>query len=163
MKYFPWIAIAFVAAALICAFFLIGSPAHQRLVRFDGRRLNDLQNLQYQISNYFAAKGKLPAALADLQGFDGSTIPLDPENGQLYEYTIKGPRNFQLCANFALTSEEGQGNRPFLTPDSPYIKEILPTNWRHPAGRGCFDLTLEESISDSAREFPSSITVKPVD
>ena len=164
MKYFPWIAIAFVAAAVIGAFFLVGSPANQRLARFDERRLNDLQSIRFQIARYFAAKDKLPATLADIKGLDDFVVPVDPESGASYEYVVKAPMQFQLCANFALASDKtGQSDA------SPFAKPLMPEpggdtrweSWQHPAGRGCFDVTLEKPVSDSQYPVVPSITVKP--
>lgn len=152
MKYFPWIAIAFVAIVAVTAFFLIGSPAHQRLVRFDERRLSDLQSIRYEIPNYFETKGHLPATLADMKGSESfSSIPVDPETGTPYEYAVKGEMQFQLCASFALASDDGE--------NAPYGKGPTSENWRHPAGRGCFDITLELPISGP--KYPRIIKISP--
>lgn len=161
MKYFPWIAIAFVAATVIAAFFLVGSPANQRLVRFDERRLSDLQNIQYQISSYFAAKDILPTVLADMKGFESFSVPVDPESGASYEYVVKAPMQFQLCANFALASDEQANDSTVPRPAAPYGKEITSSNWQHPAGRGCFDITLEKPVSGSPYPVVPSVTVTP--
>lgn len=163
MKYFLWTAIGFVIVAIGAGLFIVGSPFQERMARFDQRRLSDLQNIQYQIANYFAAKGSLPASLADMQGFEGFSAPLDPQSRAPYEYAVKGPMQFQLCATFAMDSMDKSG-------DPEAIKEAISSyrgpepqfgNWWHPAGRGCFDITLENSRPNQGREFQPAFTVKP--
>lgn len=136
----------FVAAAVVGALFLIGSPAHQRLIRLDERRLGHLQNIEYQISGYFAAKMKLPASLDEMNGFEGFLAPVDPESGAPYEYSVRDEMQFRLCANFSLASETEDPARS--------------ASWKHPAGRGCFDITLERSASSLKGIYPS-VTVTP--
>lgn len=162
MKYFHWIAIGFVAVVVVGAFFLIGSPAHQRLVRLDNNRLSDLQDIQYQVSNYFAAKDQLPAALADMNGFKSYTVPVDPETGASYEYIVKDSLRFQLCANFALSNIETEDGQSVPARDAFYGKGITSASWQHPAGRGCFDMTIENPVFDSEYPIVPSVTVKPV-
>jgi hypothetical protein len=156
MKYFVWGAIIFVAAAIVGAFFFIGSPAQQRLRRFDEFRISDLQNIQYQIASYHASKNRLPAALADLEGFQSFRVPVDPETGAEYEYSVQAPDKFRLCANFALASDSGDS--PYASVPRPGWNEAKEI-WEHPAGRGCFDLLLEKNSGDPA--YPPFITVKP--
>ncbi len=57
---------AAVAAAVVAGFFLVGSPARQRLVRTDLRRISDLSTLQEEIVNYYKAKNALPQSLDQL-------------------------------------------------------------------------------------------------
>jgi hypothetical protein len=158
MKYFSWIAIIFVVAAIITGIFLVGSPTHQRLVRFDDRRLSDLQDIQYQVSSYFSSKDRLPASLDEMKGFDGFIAPMDPESGKSYEYTVSGEMQFKLCADFSLSSEEQDKNTsPRYA--SPYGKSSS-SNWDYSAGRDCFDLKLEKAPADKPT-YPPSITVTP--
>ena len=162
MKYFPWIAAVFVALAIIVAFFLIGSPAHARLLRLDAQRLADLQNIQYQVTSYFSSKGKLPAALSEANGFNGFAAPVDPESGKEYEYAARTEKSFRLCADFALASEDLE--KGSLPPGrGSYLSPALDSSvsWVHPAGRGCFDLSIEQPVSDRGFKEPPAVTVKP--
>ncbi|OGY98619.1 MAG: hypothetical protein A2855_02095 [Candidatus Liptonbacteria bacterium RIFCSPHIGHO2_01_FULL_57_28] len=162
MKYFAWIAIGFVAIVVVAALFFVGSPAHQRQVRFDEERLRDLQSLQHQLAIYYGAKGNLPATLADMKGFEGFSVPLDPETRASYEYTVKNEMQFQLCAIFALASSEGGQDdltRP-LYPKAAYYGAPTSDSWKHSAGRACFDITLEKSLPSTNQTYPAVI-VKP--
>lgn len=44
----------------------MGSPAQQRTWRLDDKRVNDLQNIQSQVINYWQQKEKLPMTLSEL-------------------------------------------------------------------------------------------------
>src|SRR3989344_532301 len=58
---------ALVLVAIISGFFILGSPMEMRLVRFDTQKVSDLQNIQWQVVNYWQQKEKLPASLEELQ------------------------------------------------------------------------------------------------
>ena len=65
-KWLAWIVSAVVVAAVVAAFFVVGSPMHQRQLNFDNRRVMDLQNLQNQILNYYQTKGHVPEQVSDI-------------------------------------------------------------------------------------------------
>ncbi len=140
------IAAIIVLASVVGGFFIIGSPASQRLARFDQQKVGDLQNIQWQVVNFWQAKRKLPQNLAELKDpISGQIIPVDGETGQAYEYSITGPMSFKLCAVFnkeSLTAGYTSGVRepmPVPTKGVPSIEE----NWQHTAGHICFDRTID--------------------
>jgi len=147
MKYFIYTIITLVAVAIIAGFFVAGSPTRQRLIRFDSQRINDLQYIQSEIINYWQSKSKLPARLTDLNdSLRGVNVPKDPEIGGEYEYSIKAPLSFSLCANFNYSLS---GN------SSPGVMKPVPVgsygtgiadNWEHSAGRVCFDRTIDKDF-----------------
>ena len=57
MKMLVWAVSFGVLASIVGGFFIMGSPLTLRMKRFDERRVNDLQNIQYQIVNYYQRKG----------------------------------------------------------------------------------------------------------
>lgn len=140
--------IVVVIVAVVLGFFLIGSPSHRRAVRFDERRVQDLQNLQYQVINYWQLKEKLPGALGDLKNdISGFVPPTDPQTKAAYEYSVVDTRVFQLCATFttdANTVSSQETPRPF----APYPYEGKPygDNWQHGAGRTCFTRTIDPQL-----------------
>jgi hypothetical protein len=147
-----------VLAAIIFSFMIMGSPAKQRQLRLDDRRVNDLQNIQWQVINYFQQKEKLPASLNDLKDpLSGFSLPIDPEfeKGNKYEYAVKDKLKFELCATFALPipkgwREYGDGGRPI-----PLFEKDMVTSypypgpggtnesWDHGAGRTCFEREID--------------------
>ena len=147
--------VAAVVASIVWAFAVIGSPMAQRERRFDQERVNDLQSIQYQVINYWQAKGKLPSSLADLSdSISGYSAPADPENGTPFQYQATGKADFRLCANFDLSS------MPYLEPyPSGYAAPQVmgPSGqWDHKAGNVCFSRSIDTAL------YPVSLKISPV-
>lgn len=127
---------------IVAGFFIVGSPWEQRKIRFDQQRVNDLQNIQYEIINYWRNKNQLPKNLDALKNsISGYVPPVDPENESPYEYTVKGKLQFELCANFVTTSRGSKDGTPTRVPVDFY--GATSSNWFHEAGRTCFDRTID--------------------
>lgn len=142
------------------SFSVMGSPAKQRLLRLDDRRVNDIQNIQYQVINFWQQKEKLPKDLAELANpITGYSLPVPPEfeKGELYEYKVLAPLKFELCATFALPMpagwrEYGGGVRPMpyyeqdVASSYPYPGGGVNESWDHEVGRTCFERTIDKDI-----------------
>lgn len=88
---YGWSIIATVVIALIVGFSYIGSPTLLRNIRDDNQRETDLQNIKYQVLNYYQSKNaKLPLTLNEmlLGNPYGQILPKDPATDQPYEYRI---------------------------------------------------------------------------
>ena len=159
------IASLFVVAAVVVGFMTIGSPATQRLLRFDERRIQDLQSIQWQVVTYWQQKEVLPKNFTELADpLSGTTVPRDPEfeSGKEYEYSVKGPLTFELCATFALPMPKGwvEYSKGGIEPmplvyegrDGAVSSYPYPgpsgTNesWDHDGGRACFERTIDKDI-----------------
>ena len=127
-----WAASVCVVAALVAGFIVAGSPSAQKQYGQDDQRINDLSNIQYQITTYWQANQKLPAALSNLKdsSVGGYVVPVDPVTRAAYEYTATGTTTFRLCATFARATRFAE----LAWPDEQ--------DWSHQAGRQCFDRTL---------------------
>jgi len=146
MKYFNYFIIGAVAAAIIAGFFMIGSPAKQRQLQFDDRRINDLSYLQSEILYYWQNKETLPAGLSLLKDdLRGVNVPVDPENGSSYGYEVKGLNVFALCATFNLPSVNL--NKSQAKP-APYYGDgfMGQSTWEHQTGMTCFERTIDEDF-----------------
>ncbi len=147
MKYFIYIIIAIVVAAVIFGFFVVGFPKEERLRRADDQRISSLQIVQGQIIYYWQNKEKLPAKLDDLKDpLSGFAAPKDPETGENYGYTAKGALNFELCANFNLPSRDK--GAPYVELPT-YPPQYIPSgdaNWEHAAGQVCFERTIDPEL-----------------
>ena len=148
MKYFAYMIIGVVAAVIVTGFFFVGSPKEERMRRFDEQRVQHLQQLQWNIIEYWQGKNKLPAQLADLSDpTRGVIVPNDPETGESYGYEIKGTESFALRATFqAQTITESV---------SPRIAKPIPEAstgiqggdvWTHGPGRVCFDRKIDKDF-----------------
>jgi membrane protein YqaA with SNARE-associated domain len=133
-----------VIASIIGGFIIMGSPASQRQMRFDERRTQDLQSIQWQVINYWQQKEKLPASLADLNDpISSFMVPTDPETGASYEYGVKSDKTFELCATFATKSTNSRGN--VHEPAMPSLVKGSET-WQHEAGRTCFERVIDPQL-----------------
>lgn len=143
---FAWSVAIVVLATVIVGFIAVGSPFRQRLARFDDRRVNDLQTIQFSLVNYWQQKEELPAALSALEDdISGFRVPTDPATGQPYEYFRTGDLSFELCATFELASEKGRGDaaRIPVPVDRFGVEQV---SWEHDAGRVCFSRTIDPEL-----------------
>src|SRR3989344_6237593 len=62
-----WAAAAVVLISIIAGFFIMGTPGQVRLYRFDEQKVSDLQNIQWQVVNYYQQKEKVPANVSELR------------------------------------------------------------------------------------------------
>ena len=127
-----WLMIAacfVVAATLVSAIFVMGSPAVQREAKLDERRIADLTRIDRLADGYFERKGKLPPDLATLANQPGRRLSTaDPVDGSAYAYEVTGDRTFRLCAVFATDTAE-----------TFEAAERWTDEWNHGAGRQCFE------------------------
>lgn len=159
-----WIGIVLVLASIILGFVAVGSPAKQRAIRFDNQRVNDLSNIQWRIVTYWQNNEKLPASLENLRDdISGFAIPTDPADESVsYEYIPQTGTSFQLCANFALATQdlEGRGGYGYGSAfptayryDMAYPYDSNET-WDHEAGRHCFDRTIDPKVYPPTKPMP---------
>ncbi len=146
---FRYGAIGLVVVFVVGAFFLIGSPAKQRILRFDGMRSEHLQSLKYSIDEYYSQVGNLPNSLEEITRapYYGSELR-DPETGESYEYIVTGDRTYDLCATFEMASTDT---------NVPHGSDMFA--YEHEVGRQCFSLISPERNTDGT-VVPSP--VKPV-
>ncbi|MDO8523945.1 MAG: DUF5671 domain-containing protein [bacterium] len=140
-------------AGVFSGFFILGTPAHARLIRLDNQKVSDLQNIQWQVVNYWQAKQKLPVSLSDLNDpISGFVVPVDTQTGTSYQYEPVGALSFKLCADFNADSQASSqyGSRPYVSaPEVPVPvggsrgKDLTTDTWEHGAENGCFLRTID--------------------
>ena len=133
---FSWAVIAIVAVAVVYGIFLAGSPAQQRLLQFDQRRVSDLQQISFAIDRYKQLNKEFPEALGDLTGPQYGVKSLaDPKTQEQYTYQVTGEREYELCAVFETQSNENKNTlRPFFG-----------STWDHEIGETCFSFKIQEN------------------
>lgn len=144
MRVFILGVLAVVAISIIYGFFVAGSPFLERMRRFDEKRIQDLQNIQWQVVNYWQRKEKLPESTDLLKDdISGYAVPRDPESGAPYEYRIIDKLQFELCVNFKTESVEISSVVP-----KPVFSEGrgVSENWTHSIGRECFSRTIDPEL-----------------
>ena len=150
VRVFMGIVMVAVVSAVVYGLTLVGTPAQQRLLQFDERRVSDLQSITYTIDSYWQRNGNLPATLEDLRNplYYVNSIQ-DPKTGESYEYRIVSNTAYELCAVFETDSEMQQDSRAMPKPFSEQI-------WDHGIGRACFPLEVHKPI-DEPIPFPAQI------
>lgn len=127
-------------------FIVIGTPTDLRLYRFDEQKQSDLQNIQYQILNFYQQKERLPEALEDVQDpISSYMLPIDPQTNAPYRYEKTGTLSFKLCATFNKESRDlsGRGGYPEQDVAYPTMGMGVEDNWKHGVGEVCFDRTID--------------------
>ncbi len=131
--------------AVVSGFFIIGTPNHVRMLRFDEQKVQDLQNIQYQVVNYWQTKRKLPentAALVD--PLTGYTLPVDPQTKASYTYIAADKLSFTLCATFNESTPDVAGRGAYPTKEVSYPSMGgVDENWKHGEGDVCFTRTID--------------------
>lgn len=139
-----WAAGILVLLTIIAGFFIMGTPSQVRLYRFDTQKVSDLQNIQWQVVNYWQQKQELPGTLEQVADpISGAMIPTDPQTGESYSYKVTGSQNFRLCATFNTDSEENKNASRIAEPSQYYGGETEGENWKHGVGEVCFERTID--------------------
>jgi hypothetical protein len=138
--------IVLIVSSIGFGFYVFGSPMTQRSIKFDQERISQLNNIQYQIINYWQRKGTLPNTLTDLNDpLAYENIPADPETKQAYGYKKTGAQTFELCATFSKDTDTIKKLANSYNYESyPVIKE--QNNWDHPAGEHCFARSIDADL-----------------
>lgn len=139
MRIFVFGVIGIVAIAIIGGFFVAGSPFEERLRRFDERRIQDLQTIQWQVVNYWQQRERLPENPDQLRDdISGFVPPRDPATGAMYGYRVLGQNQFELCATFDTEGSYQDQRFPGIAPTGE-----LEGTWEHGAGEECFQRTID--------------------
>lgn len=124
-----------VVAVLGAALWVVGSPAAQREVRLDERRIGDLVRLETAVEEYWKQHRSLPAELARLSQVYGRSLPLqDPAGNPPYAYERTGTGSYRLCATFATDTADREAGRTGTQ-----------MRWLHAAGLQCFDRRIDDT------------------
>jgi hypothetical protein len=124
------------AAAVLGGFYALGSPAHQRDLRLDSRRVQNMSALSFAIRNEWTKNNVLPVDL-DAIGVQSSHLT-DPVTGKPYGYRRLSDETYSLCADFAAASEDSE------TVTTPSYYPLNAPGWKHPAGFYCYTFNIKQ-------------------
>jgi hypothetical protein len=142
-KLTAWIASAVVLASIVAGFFIYGSPATQRQIRFD----------QQRVLNYWQQKDALPEELTELEdSLSGWQVPLDPETNEAYEYQVEGELSFKLCGYFTT-----QNKTQNISPKERIFLGSFEGNFEHGIGRECFSRTIDPELYKLDKLLPQPV------
>lgn len=118
---------------------MTGSPQTQRQKRLDQERASRLDQLTYQMDEFYRNQKRLPADYEELRRQSTwwtETIGIDPETNSSFEYSMITEKDYQLCATFGLSSTETDSYRYPVSTNNE-----IPF-WQHEAGHVCFKRTV---------------------
>lgn len=127
---FAWIAAALIVLTLGVGFSTTGSPANQRLLAEDRRRVQDLYRIAQAIHDGWTgsppAERRLPETMEAInEGTPRAPLVLkDPFTQQPYRYEPQENGRYRLCATFQGATLSGE----------------VSSSWSHSAGEHCFSL-----------------------
>lgn len=128
-----------VLASLAYGIASIETPSEVREQKLDMTQVNDLQQIQWRIQDYYLTKQKLPESLDEL---GEPATPQAPEGRAAYQYNVTDD-GFELCATFAEPSnpDEFMGG-VMAVAEKGLIRN--PDNWQHGAGEVCFERVINK-------------------
>jgi len=154
-KYLTGAVALVVIASIVMGFTIMGSPQAQREKRVDQERAFNLQDIQWQVVNYWQQKEVLPESLSDLNNpISGYRVPTDPQTGVDYEYIVKGDRAFELCATFVSASAQESAVPGRYVEPAFGVRGGIDGNWDHEAGRTCFERTIDPELYPPYKNSP---------
>src|SRR3989344_2215261 len=118
-----------VLGSIVWGFAVLGSPATQRLYKYDEQKINDLMSINSEIINYYNNKEVLPRDLADITAGAYYITVTDAQTGKLYDYKKKTATTYNLCAEFNKSSKDNN------MPESSALYQYGGISWSHPEGR----------------------------
>mgnify|MGYP001182519048 CR=1 FL=1 len=106
----------------------LAEPWQSRAINTDIQRIDDLDEIDRSIKEYWRVKGELPVTLDDLDKGDyfvSEEQRTDPD-GLRYGYTRLESKSYELCSEFYLDSDES------------IMEDWRGDEWDHPRGYHCF-------------------------
>lgn len=153
-KKIAWAVAGVILASVVFGFFLFGSPAKQRDIRFDEQRVGNLRELQNGVVNYWQQKNILPADLNELSA-TGYVVPNDQETDKPYEYSVTGDLSFELCAEFKTVLSAENADKGMYAYYYQAGLKTVPQKWVHGVGRTCFETTIDPNFFKKTEPTPA--------
>ena len=137
-KVWRLVSTSIIIGSIVWGFSVLGSPRSQRLIKYDEQKINDLQNINGLITNYWQLQKTVPSSLEESKNVLNNSYyiePVDPQSQKPYEYKKTSSTTYELCATFNKASNDKTNlrARPYI--DTPYPYGSM---WSHPAGHYCF-------------------------
>ncbi len=143
IKIFAVASFLIVISAIVCTFFVFGSPQNTRKLQFDEQRVTILDNMNRDVLDYWQTHGFIPKNINDLitanQYYSQTNRYLDPDitSNNKIEYIYLVDTSYKICATFSTdnTSSNITPNYNSMISDSGFIN--------HKSGYTCFDKKID--------------------
>ena len=113
------------------------------------KKINDLQNIQWQVVNFWQSKKRLPNNLVELADpISSFIVPVDQQTGEEYGYSVISGLTFELCADFNKESTGASAINGRIAKPVPVNGGFgfEDTNWQHEEGEVCFERTIDPDL-----------------
>lgn len=130
-----------IVLSVVWGFSVLGSPRTQQLLKYDEQKVNDLQNMNSAVINYWQTYNVLPGSISELVSDKSYYFTqIDQQTGKSYEYNKISDNSYELCADFnkSLNDTQIKGGATRAYPGAYGI------TWSHTGGRYCFKQTVVE-------------------
>ncbi|MDD5721544.1 MAG: DUF5671 domain-containing protein [Candidatus Pacebacteria bacterium] len=136
-----------IVVCIIWGFAVLGSPRTQQLLKYDEQKVNDLQNIEGSIGNFYATKGVLPNNFDELLAENYYINTIDSQTQKPYEYEKTNKVTYNLCAEFnrEITKTDIKGGQ---------LMVYGGNTWIHGAGRFCFNKTINPNLYSKPMPVP---------
>ena len=131
-----------IVVCIIWGFSVLGSPRTQQLLKYDQQKINDLQNIENSIQNFYATKGVLPNDFDELLTQNYYVNTTDAQTQKPYEYEKTSKTTYDLCAEFNKELTKGDIKSDYATQPAVYGGNT----WIHGVGRVCFQETINPNL-----------------
>ncbi|MSU45009.1 MAG: hypothetical protein EXS47_00030 [Candidatus Zambryskibacteria bacterium] len=133
-----------ILGSIVWGFSVLGSPATQRLYKYDNQKISNLQEINNYIQNFYSQNGKLPENLTEAGSLDYMPNVIDQQTKKPYEYVRKDALNYSLCAEFNKASDSRMDKLGSTAVMYPYGGPGI--FGAHPAGRYCFEQKINPNM-----------------
>lgn len=146
VKVYFWVTLSIVVITLISGFIFVESPNQTRMKKFDGKILENFDNIKYAVENFYYSRKRLPGNLEELIPDYISTddIIINMASGKKYEYEILTDNKYKICADFQTSNQGGL---------SDCYSGWLDNEWSHDKGYRCFEKTAQKEKEDIAPDL----------
>jgi hypothetical protein len=131
-----------ILGSIIWGFAVLGSPATQRLNKYDEQKVSDISSIDSAVQNFYSVKGILPKDFTELstQNYYISTT-IDSQTQKPYEYKKTGDLTYSLCAVF---NKDTKNKNPKAA--TPMYNNFGSFSWVHSSGYYCFNQTINPNM-----------------
>lgn len=124
----------FVLGTLLSSLAYIDSPQQVREAKLDSQQVGDLQNIQWQIEEYYRDNDALPVDIETM--YSPLTPPAAPDGREAYVFEVNTDTEYQLCATFANDSST----------NGPDSYRMYDYSWNYQAAYWCFEREIDSTL-----------------
>jgi len=148
-KLYAGLASCVVIASLVLGFLNSETPKEVRNMKLDDQQLQDLQDMEWRINEFYSNKDVLPGSIEEL--YVGIPVPTAPEDRDAYEYKVVDEDTYELCATFTHSSQQGvSAARPMPAMMGDTAMKVPYNTWDHGEGKTCFERTAVDYTPNTA-------------